>query len=319
MSDNVKIIHSDQTDDVEEYLRKIECFSFRQYRPKYYDEYADGYIVAWDEDDFTIYEKTPDGDEFWYKPEFSEETGEQITVKEKLKDGTIREYDDISPTKLLYEYIPNKYERRWNSFGELEYEKTNDGHETEWSHHPIENIKISETLPDGSKFSWNHEGKLLKGELPNGTKLKGSYYYRGMTYDENCPHYESIEHKYILLVERPDGITMQVQFSLSGKIEHIDVKYKGSNDLQPYIDKVKKQKHTDLEEKFEIQKQNKHKRISKSIGILKVIKEELIIALKQANQIKQEAKKIKENLNQGILDADQISVNFWQKKENKRS
>ncbi|MBQ7659948.1 MAG: hypothetical protein IJS26_04325 [Alphaproteobacteria bacterium] len=352
---DIKVVNSDKNDGTEEYLRKIEYFSFFAHtRAEHYEEYSDSSVLAWDKNNNVIYEKTKDGDQFWYEYTnlFARDLSkkEKVIVKEKLKNGEIREYGDAFINgeivrDIEYEYIPNMHERRWED-GELMYEKMPDGAETEWCFGSKgKRVKIFESCPDGTTLIYNTAGKLTDGWLPGGIRLIGEYWcygrYGGYSGDfrssrdaDNValrrreaprePKPTKGNYNYVLRIDRPDGMEMWARFSLSGKLEGINVSYEGLSGRQALKAWFRKkvEQNLNIKEEFEIKTQGGRKHVVKRGGFkedLKALKNELREIIKLGRQEREDSKKMVKNLEKGILDSGSVSVDFWQNKTKNRS
>lgn len=363
---DIWVVNSDKNDNFAERVKKEEHFSYLNRQAESYEEYSDGSILARDKYNAVIYEKTQDGNQFWYEPifdgnnlftprehyekkQYDSNDGKQsdlkkMIVKEELKNGEIREYDveyleEERVRKLKYEYIPGKHEHRYFPNGELKYEKTAEGFENEWCYTPEGGrVKIFESRPDGTKLIYNSAGKLTDGYLPNGTRLVGRYMAYGARYlgdfrgnpDDvaklrllapNEPRDEC--YKYVLSIRHADGIGMRAQFSLSGKLESVNI-----SGFKDWLHK----KFEEYQEKVNIQK-DESESVAKSDGLVKRLKEKLqaekfkrAIKKKIKNELRtelklafQDGKKMDKNLKQEIIDTGLVSFNFLQNKNSRHA
>lgn len=313
----------------------------------YFEECSDGSVKIYEYDgrvkaDYLSYEKTSEGEEFWYYAPLDSQKAKAVKT-EKLKDGTRHKYD-INGT-LEYEYIPNKY-KRWYSHGKIKKEITADDHETEWDVHPDgKRIKRFEYIQQGTEatfLEWNDGGKLIKGELADGTKLKGEYFLKGRRYVKQVERHvhnprhqgdfyripdETIEPielknekdcKYVLSVTYPDGRKLKAIYSLSGKL--IDCHfYDKHGNILGYNIKDLAQKHieTEMQTEAKIEQKNGRKHVINPTRSKKPLKN-LGMKIKKIYELIEIACQKEDDLKEGKLESEQMTIDIVQNKASGR-
>ena len=313
----------------------------------YFEECSDGSVKIYEYDkrvdaDYLSYEKTSEGEEFWYYAPLDSQKAKAVKA-EKLKDGTARKY--YSDGILEYEYVPNKHKRQYTYKGILQEEMTADGHETYWDAYQEKPIKRFEYIPEGKSMlylnsseikkyavraqrkekatilEWNAEGKLVEGELADGTKLKGEYLYKDGHHeaaDEGPSRYEK-DCKYVLSVTYPDGRKLKARYSLSGELIYcVFYDKQGRESITHHIrDLAQKHIETEIQTEARIEQKNGRKHIINPTRSQKPLKN-LGMKIKKIQEILEIAWQKIDDFKKGQLKSEQRIVDVVQNKARER-